>query len=198
LERTRLPEIAPTPVLITSISVTSAVRISVSIAIKCSLIAETLGFDAGFNYKTERPGDALARLAPEGLDIYYDNVGGEHLDAALENMKDFGRVVMCGAIGEYNKAKKEDAYPMRSSSLIFSKRLTVRGFVVADEGFLALFQGRNFGKGCVEVLSGSLVHGSCRMIAAGISSPLSYCLVAQSHTHLVAAGWRTGNTLRCA
>ncbi|KAK0619538.1 hypothetical protein B0T14DRAFT_537306 [Immersiella caudata] len=135
---------------------------------KLKFIVETLGFDAGFNYKKEQPGEALARLAPEGLDIYYDNVGGEHLDAALQNMKDFGRVVVCGAIGD----------------LIFSKRLTVRGFVVADEGFgpkygeehqervgrwikegemktvlwevegmenavegfLAMFQGRNFGK----------------------------------------------------
>lgn len=51
-----------------------------------------MGFDAGFNYKKEKPADALKRLAPGGLDIYYDNVGGETFSAALDAMKDFGRV----------------------------------------------------------------------------------------------------------
>lgn len=59
---------------------------------KLEYITSTLGFDAGFNYKKEKPAFALSRLAPEGLDIYFDNVGGEHLDAALGSMKDFGRV----------------------------------------------------------------------------------------------------------
>jgi NADPH-dependent curcumin reductase CurA len=54
-----------------------------------------LGFDGVFNYKTETVSDALKRLAPEGLDIYYDNVGGETLDAALAAMKDFGRIGKC-------------------------------------------------------------------------------------------------------
>jgi NADPH-dependent curcumin reductase CurA len=61
---------------------------------KLDFIVRELGFDAAFNYKKEGVGEALARLAPEGLDIYYDNVGGETLDAALEHMKDFGRIGM--------------------------------------------------------------------------------------------------------
>jgi NADPH-dependent curcumin reductase CurA len=99
---------------------------------KLDYITSTLGFDAGFNYKKERPAQALYRLAPGGLDIYFDNVGGEHLEAAFCSMKDFGRVVMCGTIADYNTAREEQ-YPLRAYSLIFSKRLTVRGFIVSDK-----------------------------------------------------------------
>lgn len=99
---------------------------------KLEYITSDLGFDAGFNYKQEQPADALARIAPEGIDVYFDNVGAEHLDAALGAMKDFGRVVMCGTIAGYNTAR-EDQYPLRSYSLIFSKRLSVRGFIVSDK-----------------------------------------------------------------
>ena len=59
---------------------------------KLDFIIKDLGFDGGFNYKKEKPADALARLAPEGLDIYYENVGGEQLEASLEAMKPFGRI----------------------------------------------------------------------------------------------------------
>lgn len=101
---------------------------------KLEYVTGTLGFDAAFNYKKESPTDALARLAPEGLDIYFDNVGGEHLDAAIDNMKDFGRVVMCGTIVEYNRDRSQH-YALRSYGSIFVKRLSVRGFVVSDKGF---------------------------------------------------------------
>lgn len=59
---------------------------------KLDFITKDLKFDSGFNYKKEKPADALRRLAPKGIDIYYENVGGEHLDAALEAMTDFGRI----------------------------------------------------------------------------------------------------------
>jgi NADPH-dependent curcumin reductase CurA len=59
---------------------------------KLAFIMEELGFDDGFNYKKENINEALKRMAPEGLDIYFDNVGGEQLDAALAAMKDFGRI----------------------------------------------------------------------------------------------------------
>jgi NADPH-dependent curcumin reductase CurA len=65
---------------------------------KLDFIINELGFDGGFNYKKERTKDALARLAPEGLDIYYENVGGEQLADALDAMKDFGRIVACGMV----------------------------------------------------------------------------------------------------
>jgi NADPH-dependent curcumin reductase CurA len=61
---------------------------------KLKFITEDLGFDGGFNYKKEKPADALARLAPDGIDIYYENVGGEQLEAALDAMNFFGRIGM--------------------------------------------------------------------------------------------------------
>lgn len=65
---------------------------------KLDFITKELGFDAGFNYKKEKPGDALKRLAPNGLDIYYENVGGEHLEAALDSMNVFGRIIASGMV----------------------------------------------------------------------------------------------------
>ena len=61
---------------------------------KLDFILNELKFDGGFNYKNEKPADALARLAPEGIDIYYENVGGEQLEAAINAMKPFGRISM--------------------------------------------------------------------------------------------------------
>ncbi|KAJ6121013.1 hypothetical protein N7523_005293 [Penicillium sp. IBT 18751x] len=97
---------------------------------KLEYITKTLGFDGGFNYKTEKPADALARLAPQGIDIYYENVGGEHLEAALDAMNNFGRVVVCGMISQYNSAP----YPITNIAQVLVKRITMRGFIVSDPG----------------------------------------------------------------
>lgn len=59
---------------------------------KLDFIINDLGFDGGFNYKEEKPAEALQRLAPDGIDIYYENVGGEQLEAAIDAMKNFGRI----------------------------------------------------------------------------------------------------------
>ena len=96
---------------------------------KLEYITKTLGFDGGFNYKTEKPADALARLAPQGIDIYYENVGGEHLEAALDALNNFGRVVVCGLISQYNSAP----YPITNIAQVLVKRITMRGFIVGDE-----------------------------------------------------------------
>ncbi|KAL4934458.1 MDR family NADP-dependent oxidoreductase [Aspergillus undulatus] len=97
---------------------------------KLDYILKDLGFDGGFNYKKEKPADALARLAPNGIEIYYENVGGEHLEAALEALNNFGRVVVCGMISQYNSAP----YPIKNISYVLTKRLTMRGFIVGDAG----------------------------------------------------------------
>ncbi|KAJ5146899.1 hypothetical protein N7526_000251 [Penicillium atrosanguineum] len=97
---------------------------------KLEYITKTLGFDGGFNYKTEKPADALARLTPQGIDIYYENVGGEHLEAALDALNNFGRVVVCGLISQYNSAP----YPITNIAQVLVKRITMRGFIVGDEG----------------------------------------------------------------
>lgn len=65
---------------------------------KLDFITKELGFDAGFNYKTEKPKDALPKLAPDGIDIYFENVGGDHLEAALVNLKQGGRIPVCGMV----------------------------------------------------------------------------------------------------
>ncbi|KAJ5764953.1 Alcohol dehydrogenase superfamily zinc-type [Penicillium odoratum] len=96
---------------------------------KLDYILKDLGFDGGFNYKKEKPADALKRLAPEGIDIYYENVGGEHFEAALDAMNNFGRCVMCGMISQYN-AKP---YPITNLMHLVAKRITCRGFIVGDE-----------------------------------------------------------------
>jgi NADPH-dependent curcumin reductase CurA len=98
---------------------------------KLEFIKNELNFDGGFNYKTEKAADALARLAPNGIDIYYENVGGEQLEAAINAMNDFGRIVACGMISQYN-LKPEESYPIRNLMNVVAKRLTMRGFIVSD------------------------------------------------------------------
>jgi len=65
---------------------------------KLDFILAELGFDGGFNYKNEKAADALPRLAPTGIDIYFDNVGGEQLEAALDHMNIGGRIAVCGMV----------------------------------------------------------------------------------------------------
>ncbi|KAI5919396.1 hypothetical protein F4810DRAFT_714478 [Camillea tinctor] len=101
---------------------------------KLSFIINELGFDGGFNYKKEKPVDALARLAPEGLDIYYENVGGAHLEGAITHLKNFGRIVVCGMIETYN-TPLEQRYGVRNLVEVFIKRLTMRGFILDDPDF---------------------------------------------------------------
>ncbi len=88
------------------------------------------GFDLAFNYKERSVGQALREMAPEGLDLYFDNVGGEHLHGAISNMATNGRIVMCGAISQYNLTKP--AVGPSNLSLVVSRRLTIRGFIVSD------------------------------------------------------------------
>lgn len=99
---------------------------------KLDFIVKELGFDGGFNYKKEKPLEALRRLAPDGIDIYYENVGGVQLEAALEAMNDFGRVIGCGMVSEYNSAP-DARYGIKNLMYLVSKRLTLRGFIVSDK-----------------------------------------------------------------
>ncbi|KAI5306703.1 hypothetical protein KEM55_008520 [Ascosphaera atra] len=99
---------------------------------KLEYILKELGFDAGFNYKKEKPGEALKRLAPQGIDIYYENVGGEHLEAAINAMNLRGRIVGCGMISQYN-LKPEESYGIRNLMLVVGKRIKMQGFIVMDQ-----------------------------------------------------------------
>jgi len=98
---------------------------------KLEFIMKELGFHEGFNYKKEKPAQALKRLAPDGITIYYENVGGEHLEAAINALQNHGRVVACGMVSQYN-LPEEEQYPLRNIMQVVSKRLTIRGFIVGD------------------------------------------------------------------
>jgi NADPH-dependent curcumin reductase CurA len=89
-----------------------------------------IGFDAAFNYKTAPVLEQLRQAAPEGIDVYFDNVGGDHLEAALFVLRNYGRVALCGAVAQYN-ATEPPAAP-RNLGLAVSKRLTLRGYIVSD------------------------------------------------------------------
>ncbi len=98
-------------------------------AAKVKHLTEDLGFDAAFNYKDGPTRPQLKLLAPDGIDVYFDNVGGKQLEASIATLNRFGRVAACGAISQYNE--KEPTGP-RNMSLIITKRLTLRGFIVLD------------------------------------------------------------------
>jgi NADPH-dependent curcumin reductase CurA len=99
-------------------------------ASKVAHLREKLGFDAAFNYKDGPAAQALEQACPEGINVYFDNVGGEQLEAALGKMKDFGRIALCGAISVYNATAPTPG--PRNLFLAVGKRLTLRGFIVSD------------------------------------------------------------------
>jgi NADPH-dependent curcumin reductase CurA len=101
---------------------------------KVSCVTEELGFDTCFNYRDGSATDLLGEAAPEGIDLYFDNVGGEHLEAAIAVLNPHGRIAMCGAISQYNATSPPPG--PRNVGLIVGKRLTVRGFIVSDHGAL--------------------------------------------------------------
>ncbi|PRY46488.1 NADP-dependent oxidoreductase [Umezawaea tangerina] len=98
-------------------------------------LVEDLGFDAAFNYKDAGPVvKHLAELAPEGIDLYFDNVGGEHLEAAITLLRVFGRVVLCGAISQYNDTGARTGPDNLVQAV--GKRLTLRGMLANDHADL--------------------------------------------------------------
>jgi NADPH-dependent curcumin reductase CurA len=96
---------------------------------KCRWIRDELGFDAAINYRAENVAGALKRECPQGIDIYFDNVGGEILEAALGWLKLHARIPMCGAISQYTAAEMRG--PRNLSNLI-SRRAKIEGFLVSD------------------------------------------------------------------
>jgi NADPH-dependent curcumin reductase CurA len=98
---------------------------------KVSWLMNEGGIDGAFNYK--ETGDLVAEVGkhcPKGIDVYFENVGGKHLEAALEHLNLFGRIVMCGMISQYNATEPEPG--PRNFFYMTTKRLTVRGFIVSD------------------------------------------------------------------
>ncbi|MFE5662508.1 NADP-dependent oxidoreductase [Streptomyces niveus] len=98
---------------------------------KVKLLTEEYGFDAAFNYKTGGSiKDQLKQAAPDGIDVYFDNVGGEHLEAALSSFNLHGRATICGMISQYNSTEATAA--PRNLAVIIGKRLRLQGMLVND------------------------------------------------------------------
>jgi NADPH-dependent curcumin reductase CurA len=97
---------------------------------KCAMLTDELGFDAAIDYRAQDVRLALRELAPDGIDVYFDNVGGEILDAALTRLAMHARIVICGAVSQYNNDKG-----MRGPSnymALLVRRARMEGFVVFD------------------------------------------------------------------
>lgn len=96
---------------------------------KCRWTVEQAGFDHCINYRTEALRDGLRRACPEGIDVYFDNVGGDMLQATMEQLATGARVILCGLIAQYNT---NEMPPGPNPAFIIKARATVRGLVVYD------------------------------------------------------------------
>ena len=96
---------------------------------KCAWLSKELGLDCAINYKADDVAAKLAAFAPEGVTCYFDNVGGAVTDAVLLQMRNNGRVAVCGSISEY-----DDAWAgQRNWNMILMRRLTIQGFICTDQ-----------------------------------------------------------------
>lgn len=98
---------------------------------KCRWLTRELGFDAAINYRTENVMAALKQAAPEGVDVFFDNVGGDIFEAVLFRMNLHGRIVCCGAVSQYDTDTPAHG-PRGVPGLFVTKRLKVQGFIVMD------------------------------------------------------------------
>jgi NADPH-dependent curcumin reductase CurA len=101
---------------------------------KVSYLKDELGFDVAINYREAPILDQLAAAAPNGIDVYFDNVGGDHLEAAISVLNTHGRIAVCGMISQYNATEPTPA--PRNLSQIIAKRFTMRGMLVRDHAHL--------------------------------------------------------------
>lgn len=97
---------------------------------KVERLVSHYGFDAAFNYKKGDVAGQLSAAAPDGIDVYFDNVGGDHLEAAIASFNDGGRAALCGAISAYNSAEAPTG--PRNMSMLTTKGLMLKGFTVGN------------------------------------------------------------------
>lgn len=97
---------------------------------KVRLLVEDLGFDAAIDYKQGSVRGQLKAAAPDGIDVYFDNVGGEHLEAAIGSIRLHGRMAVCGMISQYNATEAQPG-PRNLANLIV-QRFRIEGFLVSD------------------------------------------------------------------
>lgn len=96
---------------------------------KCTLVRERLGFDACVDHKRPNFAQQLAQALPDGVDVYFDNVGGPVLDAILPLARLGARIAVCGMVSQYNRT---EPYGVRNLREVFNRRITLRGFVISD------------------------------------------------------------------
>jgi NADPH-dependent curcumin reductase CurA len=101
---------------------------------KVKLLTEEYGFDAAFNYKSGPVKEQLKAAAPDGIDVYFDNVGGDHLEAAIAALNLHGRIAVCGMISQYNATEPTPA--PRNLAQLIGKRFRMEGFLVGDHSDL--------------------------------------------------------------
>jgi NADPH-dependent curcumin reductase CurA len=97
---------------------------------KCQWLVDDLGFDAAVDYKNESVGRRLHELCPDGINVYFDNVGGDILDAALANLAWGARVIICGAVSQYNA--EGGMQGPRNYMMLLVRRARMQGFLVFD------------------------------------------------------------------
>ena len=97
---------------------------------KCNWLRDNCGIDAVVDYRSDNVEARLGELCPEGIDIFFDNVGGDILEAAIEHIADFGRIVLCGQISVYNDA--EPAPGPKNLMHLVARRVRMQGFIVMD------------------------------------------------------------------
>jgi NADPH-dependent curcumin reductase CurA len=98
---------------------------------KCRLLVDKLGYDAAINYRSDDVPARIAEHCPGGIDVFFDNVGGELLDHALARLNRYGRVVLCGRISQYLVAP-EDAYRLRNWHMVGKQRARMEAFFIYD------------------------------------------------------------------
>ncbi len=96
---------------------------------KCRYVTEELGWDACVDYKAGRLAEDLADATPSGVDVFFENVGGQIFDIVLDRMNPFGRIALCGMISQYNTLKP---YGVRNIRHVLINRLKLQGFIVSD------------------------------------------------------------------
>ncbi|WP_232837266.1 NADP-dependent oxidoreductase [Lentzea terrae] len=97
---------------------------------KCALLVKEFGYDAAADYRAQPVREALARLAPDGIDVYFDNVGGEQLAAALHALRTGGRIALCGMMSQFGGGRRTVDINHLIQAVL--KRLTLCGFIVRD------------------------------------------------------------------
>jgi len=96
---------------------------------KCRYVVEELGLDACVDYKAGRLWEDLSQATPEGIDVYFDNVGGEILDTVLRRLNTFARIPLCGLVSQYNAT---EPYAMKNAGALLVNRVRLQGFIVTD------------------------------------------------------------------